>query len=95
VYNAWLRRSAQDGQILTLCGMNTGTMARDAATAMARNRMTNIRSALAGRFPCSRLQPRIRTDVSFVSAEDGEHEFDFQYDKEGEKCGAGTAFLQD
>jgi hypothetical protein len=37
----------------------------------------------------------IRTDVSFVSTEDGEHEFDFQYDEDGAKFGAGTAFLQD
>jgi len=37
----------------------------------------------------------IRTDVSFVSATNGEHEFDFQYDEDGEKFGAGTAFLQD
>jgi len=37
----------------------------------------------------------IRTDVSFVDTEDGEHEFDFEYDEETEKFGAGTAFLQD
>ena len=36
----------------------------------------------------------IRTDVSFWDQNDGEHEFDFQYDEEGEKFGAGTAFLQ-
>ena len=37
----------------------------------------------------------IRTDVSIWDADDGEHEFDFKYDEEGEKFGAGTAFLQD
>jgi len=37
----------------------------------------------------------IRTDVSIVDEEDGEHEFDFKYDEETEKFGAGTAFLQD
>jgi hypothetical protein len=37
----------------------------------------------------------IRSDVSIVSTEDGEHEFDFKYDEESEKFGAGTAFLQD
>jgi hypothetical protein len=37
----------------------------------------------------------IRTDVSFVSAEEGEHEFDFEYDPESGQFGAGTAFLQD
>jgi hypothetical protein len=36
----------------------------------------------------------VRTDVSFVDNEDGEHEFDFKYDEDGEKFGAGTAFLQ-
>jgi hypothetical protein len=36
----------------------------------------------------------IRTDVSIVSATDGDHEFDFKYDPEGKKFGAGTAFLQ-
>ena len=35
----------------------------------------------------------IRTDVSFVDAEDGEHEFDFEYDYTSEKFGAGTAFF--
>ena len=37
----------------------------------------------------------IRTDVSFWDQEAGEHEFDFEYDEETEKFGAGTAFLQD
>ena len=37
----------------------------------------------------------VRTDVSFVDVTDGEHEFDFKYDDETEKFGAGTAFLQD
>jgi hypothetical protein len=37
----------------------------------------------------------IRTDVSLWHDEDGEHEFDFKYDEETEKFGAGTAFLQD
>ena len=37
----------------------------------------------------------IRTDVSIWDQTDGEHEFDFKYDAEGEKFGAGTAFLQD
>jgi hypothetical protein len=37
----------------------------------------------------------IRTDVSLWDDEDGEHEFDFKYDEETEKFGAGTAFLQD
>ena len=37
----------------------------------------------------------IRTDVSIVDDDDGEHEFDFKYDEESEKFGAGTAFLQD
>jgi len=37
----------------------------------------------------------IRTDVSFWDQEVGEHEFDFEYDEETEKFGAGTAFLQD
>jgi hypothetical protein len=37
----------------------------------------------------------IRTDVAFVDTEDGEHEFDFKYDEDGGKFGAGTAFLQD
>ena len=37
----------------------------------------------------------IRTDVSIWDADDGEHEFDFEYDEETEKFGAGTAFLQD
>ena len=36
----------------------------------------------------------VRTDVSIWDAEDGEHEFHFQYDDEIEKFGAGTAFLQ-
>ena len=37
----------------------------------------------------------IRTDVSIVDETDGEHEFDFKYDAESGKFGAGTAFLQD
>jgi hypothetical protein len=37
----------------------------------------------------------IRTDVSFWDQSTGEHEFDFRYDSEGEKFGAGTAFLRD
>ena len=37
----------------------------------------------------------IRTDVSIWDEEEGEHEFDFKYDEETEKFGAGTAFLQD
>ena len=37
----------------------------------------------------------IRTDVSFWDQDDGEHEFDFKYDGDSEKFGAGTAFLQD
>jgi hypothetical protein len=37
----------------------------------------------------------IRTDVAFWDQESGEHEFDFEYDEESEKFGAGTAFLQD
>jgi hypothetical protein len=37
----------------------------------------------------------IRSDVSIEDATDGEHEFDFKYDEEGGKFGAGTAFLQD
>jgi len=37
----------------------------------------------------------IRTDVSIWDEEDGEHEFDFKYDEETERFGAGTAFLQD
>ncbi len=37
----------------------------------------------------------VRTDVSIWDAEDGEHEFDFKYDEDTEKFGAGTAFLQD
>jgi len=36
----------------------------------------------------------IRTDVAFWDQEEGEHEFDFQYDADSEKFGAGTAFLQ-
>jgi hypothetical protein len=36
----------------------------------------------------------IRTDVSLVDSKDGEHEFDFKYDPDGKKFGAGTAFLQ-
>jgi hypothetical protein len=36
----------------------------------------------------------VRTDVSFVDPDDGEHEFDFEYDPTSEKFGAGTAFLQ-
>jgi len=36
----------------------------------------------------------IRTDVSFWDSEEGEHEFDFEYDYTSEKFGAGTAFLQ-
>jgi hypothetical protein len=36
----------------------------------------------------------IRTDVSLWDAEDGEHEFHFEYDAEIEKFGAGTAFLR-
>jgi hypothetical protein len=37
----------------------------------------------------------IRTDVSIWDQTEGEHEFDFKYDPEGDKFGAGTAFLQD
>jgi hypothetical protein len=37
----------------------------------------------------------IRTDVSFVDPDQGEHEFDFEYDPTSDKFGAGTAFLQD
>jgi len=37
----------------------------------------------------------IRTDVSIWDQDDGEHEFDFKYDEDGELFGAGTAFLQD
>jgi hypothetical protein len=37
----------------------------------------------------------IRTDVSFWDQTSGEHEFDFEYDPDSEKFGAGTAFLQD
>jgi hypothetical protein len=37
----------------------------------------------------------IRTDASIWDSSDGEHEFDFKYDEEGGKFGAGTAFLQD
>jgi len=37
----------------------------------------------------------IRTDVSIWDQDDGEHEFDFKYDEDTEKYGAGTAFLQD
>jgi hypothetical protein len=36
----------------------------------------------------------IRTDVSIWDQEYGEHEFDFAFDFESEKFGAGTAFLQ-
>ena len=37
----------------------------------------------------------IRTDASFWDQSSGEHEFDFQFDPESGKFGAGTAFLQD
>jgi hypothetical protein len=37
----------------------------------------------------------IRSDVSIEDTTDGEHEFDFKYDDESEKFGAGTAFLHD
>jgi hypothetical protein len=36
----------------------------------------------------------IRTDVAFWDQDNGEHEFDFEYDAGREKFGAGTAFLQ-
>jgi len=36
----------------------------------------------------------IRTDVSIWDQDYGEHEFDFAFDFESEKFGAGTAFLQ-
>jgi hypothetical protein len=37
----------------------------------------------------------LRSDVSIEDGTNGEHEFDFQYDEESGKFGAGTAFLQD
>jgi hypothetical protein len=37
----------------------------------------------------------IRTDASIWDQDDGEHEFDWKYDEETDKFGAGTAFLQD
>jgi hypothetical protein len=37
----------------------------------------------------------LRSDVSIEDGTNGEHEFDFIYDEESGKFGAGTAFLQD
>ena len=36
----------------------------------------------------------IRTDVSIWDVDDGTHEFDWKYDEDGDKFGAGTAFCK-